>query len=156
MARVPFQILVMPFRRAPSGLYEFALMRRADGGYWQGVAGGGESGESPEQAAVREILEETGVFTDHPLYRLDTTCSVPTAGFPERRQWPPALHVMPEYAFALDCTGGEIRLSPEHTELVWLTYERAWPCLHWDSNRTALHELNERLLNGHMPPPAAV
>ena len=40
MARAPFQILVFPYRRR-GDKFEFALFRRADDGYWQGIAGGG-------------------------------------------------------------------------------------------------------------------
>lgn len=42
MARVPFQVLVYLYRRTAEA--EFALFRRADGGWWQGIAGGGEEG----------------------------------------------------------------------------------------------------------------
>jgi hypothetical protein len=45
-----FRVLVFPFRRAVDGVV-YALFRREDAGYWQGVAGGGEVGESPLEAA---------------------------------------------------------------------------------------------------------
>ena len=38
-----------------------------------------------------------------------------------------------------------IKLSHEHTECVWLTYDEATKKLKWDSNRTALYELHCRL-----------
>ena len=40
----------------------------------------------------------------------------------------------------------DIELSHEHTECVWLTYEETNNKLKWDSNRTALYELNCRLM----------
>ena len=58
MARAPFQVLVLPFRRTGGGGVEFAVLRRRDLGLWQGVAGGGEDGEAPGQAAVREASED--------------------------------------------------------------------------------------------------
>jgi len=35
--------------------------------------------------------------------------------------------------------------SEQHTECRWVSYEEAARLLRWDSNRTALWELNERL-----------
>lgn len=53
--------------------------------------------------------------------------------------------MIPEYAFAFECEG-EIMLSDEHIGLTWLSYEEARRRLTWDSNKTALYELNCRLL----------
>ena len=39
----------------------------------------------------------------------------------------------------------EIKLSDEHPEYRWLKYDEAHKMLKWDSDRTALWELNERL-----------
>jgi dihydroneopterin triphosphate diphosphatase len=39
----------------------------------------------------------------------------------------------------------DITLASEHTEYRWVPYEEASRLLRWDSNRTALWELNERL-----------
>jgi len=53
--------------------------------------------------------------------------------------------MIPEHCFAVDAGGSTITLSNEHTECRWLSYEQAFSLLKWDSNRTALWELNERL-----------
>lgn len=47
MARAAFSVLVSPYRRTGNGEIEYALMKRADQGFWQGVAGGGEDQEKP-------------------------------------------------------------------------------------------------------------
>lgn len=65
MSRAPFQILVF-LRRVINDEIEYLLLRRADSGVWQGIAGGGEDDEGPEDAATRETLEETGGCTEHP------------------------------------------------------------------------------------------
>ena len=39
----------------------------------------------------------------------------------------------------------EVTLSEEHREYVWLTYKQARDLLYWDSNKTALYELDCRL-----------
>jgi len=41
---------------------------------------------------------------------------------------------------------GEIRLSDEHTDFRWLDYGEADRLLKYEGNRTALWELNQRLL----------
>ena len=84
MPRAPFQILVVPFRRVGEQV-EFAVLRRQDMDVWQAVAGGGESGESPHQAAVREAREELGLDRTVALYPLQTTASIP-ARFQQRRR----------------------------------------------------------------------
>ncbi|MFZ5981534.1 MAG: NUDIX pyrophosphatase, partial [Candidatus Zixiibacteriota bacterium] len=60
--------------------------------------------------------------------------------------WPKDLYVIPQYFFAVAMTGCEISLSEEHTEYQWGSYEKTLARLHWESNRTALWELHERLL----------
>lgn len=142
--RQPFQILVMPFRRTNNG-FEFAVFRRSDGDYWQGIAGGGEGDESPEDAAKREAGEEAGIPLTAPFFRLQTTSSIPVHNFDERSSWPTHLLVIPEFSFAVDCTEVELEISAEHVEASWGQYQDVYDLLKWDSNRTALWELQERL-----------
>lgn len=151
MARAMFQVLVLPFRRTGGGS-EYAALRRADCGAWQGVAGGGEGPETIATAAHREIAEETGRCGPLLLYPLQSTASIPVDCFGPDTGWPVDIYVIPEYAFGLDCTGLEITLSPEHGELCWGPYKIIHDLLTWDSNRIALGELNERLRRGDLRP----
>jgi dATP pyrophosphohydrolase len=152
MPRAAFQVVVFPFRRNGAVL-EYAIFRRADDGSWQGVAGGGEEGETPAAAARREAAEEAGIPATARLYSLQTTSTVPVTCIDEkqRRHWPRELFVMPNHAFAVDGQGCELRLSAEHSELAWLTFARAIELLRWESNRIALGELNERLSRDTLP-----
>ncbi|MEU9397034.1 NUDIX pyrophosphatase [Streptomyces sp. NPDC048324] len=152
MPRAPFQILVVPFRRAGERI-EFAVLRRQDMDVWQAVAGGGESGESPQQAAVREAREELGLDEAVALYPLQTTASIPARFFADRDSWPAGTYVVPEYAFAADLTDIEIKLSDEHSAVQWLDCKAAGNLLRFDSNRTAVRELHERLLAADLPRP---
>lgn len=140
--RAPFQILVIPFRRAAAGP-EFAVFKRSDADYWQFIAGGGEDGETPEQAAQREIREEVGIAGD--LIPLDSFSTVPKSCFAAVDSWGDDVLVVPEHCFAVDAGNSGVSLSKEHTESRWLPFEQASSLLKWDSNRNALWELNERL-----------
>lgn len=144
MARAPFQILILPYREA-GGAFEFAVLARADDGRWQGLAGGGEGSETPLEAARREALEEAGIPPDARFVELQTTCSVPAHLFRGGEGWDEQLYVVPEYSFGVDCTGRRLTLSGEHVELRWLTFAEASRRLTYDSNRTALWELHQRL-----------
>ncbi len=144
MARAPFQVLILPYRRAGE-TYEFALFKRSDEGCWQGIAGGGKDGESPTQAAIRETLEETGISGNSILMRLDTMSSVPVTCFKESHLWGERIYVVPEYCFGAEVGDKEIRLSEEHSEFRWFGIHEAMAKVRYDSNRTALWELNQKL-----------
>ncbi len=145
MPRAPFQVLVLPYRRRSDGDYEFALFRRADGGVWQGIAGGGEDQESPLEAARREAWEEAGVPVDSPYRPLDTRASVRVTCFGDSYLWGESLYVIPEYSFGVEITAADLVLSSEHTAMRWLPFAKAIHRLRFDSNRTALWELNQKI-----------
>ncbi len=147
--RAPYQVLVIPFSIGLHGA-EFAALKRADDGKWQAIAGGGEAGESPAQTALREAIEEFGLETTSPLYRLQATASIPREYFAGRASWPTDLYVIPEHAFAVQCNRSQVRLSVEHVACEWGTYEHIHELLHWESNKVALWELSERLKAGQL------
>jgi dATP pyrophosphohydrolase len=150
MARAPLQVLVLPFRRRADGGTEYAVFRRADQvDAWQGLAGGAEQGESAEQAARREMSEESRIPGGALLIPLDATASVPAVHFAESKKWRPDVYVVTERAFGVRVPDGHtITLSAEHSEYRWLSYDAAARLLTWDSNKIALWELNERLCRG--------
>lgn len=150
MMRAPFQILAIPYRMV-DGQPLYCVLRRADSHDWQFIAGGGEDDETPLRAAVREIAEEGGV-TARDIIQLRSICYIPADIFPKRHlyHWPEDLYVLPEYSFGFPC-GEEITLSREHTQCRWLPCQEAREMLRWDSNRTALYELHQRLINQETP-----
>ena len=149
MARANFQVLVIPFVRG--GEPVFGVLHRADMDAWQFVAGGGEDNETPAQAALRELREETGVRAEK-LYRLDTCCSVPADCFraEDRARWGEDCFVVAEHTFAVEVPEKTLVLSREHDEAAWLPYEIIKRLLKYDSNRTALWELQERIAAGKL------
>jgi dATP pyrophosphohydrolase len=147
------QVVVIPFRVRQNGEAEFALFRRADDAKWQPIAGGAEDDEDAYMAARRESAEEAGLPHTAPLYRLQTTDTVPVALFHGREAWPSDLYVVPQFAFGADAAGVELVLSDEHSAFEWLAYTEARSRLAYQSNATALWELQERLANLNLPEP---
>jgi len=139
--RLPFQVLIFPFIKENNG-YLYCVFKRKDLGFWQGVSGGGESGETIFDTAKRELLEETG--TDPKIIKLDSTTSIPSENI-GKHNWEGVL-IVPEYSFGAELSSKEIKISEEHSTYRWLPYEEAEKLLRYDSNKTALWELNKRLL----------
>jgi dATP pyrophosphohydrolase len=145
MARASFNVLVFPYRKAENGEFEYALLKRADAGFWQGVSGGGEDEETPLAAARRETHEETGVSPESSFLQLDTVVSVPVTAYRESYLWGEDVYVIPQYCFGVLVEESEFALSHEHTAHRWLKYEEALRMLKYDGNKTALWELDRRL-----------
>ena len=140
MSRAPFQILVF-LRRVIDGMAECLLLRRADKGVWQGVAGGGEGDETPAEAAIRETFEETGVLvTDvKDLESVEMLSVLDVAGY---HRWGEEITTIPEFAFFADVSSDvSIHLSGEHTEYRWCSLDQALKLLEWDSNKRAIRNI---------------
>ena len=138
--REPYQLLSIPYRIV-NGIPLFCIFRRADSSYWQFIAGGGENGETPIEAAKRETIEEIGVEPKN-IKQLTCIAYVPAEVVAEsrRQHWGKNTHVIPEYSFAFECDL-EPTLSNEHTEYKWVTYDEGRKLLKWDSNKVAMYEI---------------
>jgi dATP pyrophosphohydrolase len=145
MARAPFQVLILPYRKLHDLEFEYAIFRRADEGYWHGIAGGGENDETALEAAKRETLEEAGLPEDSTFLKLDTVFSVPVTIYKESHIWGEDLYVIPCYCFGVLVERDPIQLSAEHTEYKWASYDDALHLLKYDNNKHALWELDRRL-----------
>lgn len=124
----------------------YAVFRRSDGGWWQFIAGGGEDGEAPVDAARRETLEEAGIRPDSAFFSLDSLATVPVPGVTGGpMQWGENVLVIPEHCFGVEVEREALALSAEHTEYRWASHDGARELLRWDSNRNALWELDHRI-----------
>jgi dihydroneopterin triphosphate diphosphatase len=146
LPRAPFQVLVIPFYRDETGTLQYAVFRRdrPTGAYWQFIAGGGETGEEPLDAARREAAEEGGIDPVDSFVTLESMTTIPVinvAGF----LWGKDRLVIPERCFGVEVKDSRLVLSDEHVEYRWATYETALSLLRWDSNKNALWELDFRL-----------
>ena len=119
----------------------YLLLRRvaSHGGFWQSVTGSLEGQETHRQAAVREVLEETGISSrEEDLIELGVTNTFEIA--PQwREKYAPGVTHNEEVCFALEVRECEVQLdSIEHDAYVWETYEPAMEMIYWQSNKRAL------------------
>lgn len=149
MARARYQVLVILYC-IDNGKAQFCLFRRRDIGIWQFIAGGGEDEDiSIIESAKREAFEEAGISKTCNFFKLDTCCSIPSNCFKNAEAiWGKECFVIPEYTFAVSVANTSLQLSQEHTEYIWLPYLEAQKILQYDSNKTALWELNRRIVFG--------
>lgn len=145
MARAQYQVLVIPYYMENDSV-QYCIFERRDMGIWQFIAGGGEDEDASILAsAQREAFEEAGIDKENRFDRLQTQCSIPAFCFKGATSWGDDCFVIPEYAFAVRVTERKIERSDEHTAYKWVNYEEALRRLHYDSNKTALWELDARI-----------
>jgi 8-oxo-dGTP pyrophosphatase MutT (NUDIX family) len=106
---------------------------------WETVHGHIEPGEEPEDAAVREVREETGLAVER-LY------NVTVQPFYLHRTHTVELAVV--FA-AFVPAGAAVTLGPEHTRSEWLTTERALDRFVWPRERAALRDAMHLLKEGN-------
>ena len=76
---------------------------------------------------------------------------MPACFFSASKEWGPKTYVVKEYAFGVELTKTDkVALANEHKSFKFVDYESAAKKLKWDSNRTALYELNERIKNNDL------
>ena len=146
MGRLPYQVLVILYLRDENGLRYCVFERESPANQIQFVAGGGENDETPLEAAKREVFEESGI-EDAQFQQLVSICYIPTNIFSDaqRKAWGKDVIVIPEYSFGAETKSDVIRISDEHKSHRWVSYDEALNLLKWDSNKTALFELNSKL-----------
>ena len=148
--RQAFNVHVFLYRLNDDDIWEYAMFERADNPQvWQGIAGGVEDEETSEEAARREVLEKAGIKLTTPLYKLDTISFLPSNIFPQQFDWGDDVIVCPMVHFAA-AYDGDITLSEEHLNLQWCAFYLASNMMYWHDQKTALWELNQRLLRGKL------
>ena len=137
------------FKRAESVLvlvytelgHVLMLERNRPEGFWQSVTGSLEWNELADQAAVRELFEETGL-KDRQLTNCNMENSFPI--LPEwRHRYAPDVKENRESVYALRLSAPcKIQLNPnEHNKYEWLDYKAAiQKCSSW-TNRQAIEQI---------------
>jgi|TARA_B110000879_G_scaffold154528_1_gene199806 dATP pyrophosphohydrolase len=115
------------------------LMERADSlvGAWCQVAGSLEQSEAAWQAALREVLEETGLVPDK-LYSGDICEQFYE---PERE----CISIFPIFVayVAADC---EVVLNEEHSAYRWLSFDEARELVSFSGQRRSLLEIENEFV----------
>jgi 8-oxo-dGTP diphosphatase len=138
--RRPEEVAVVVRRPGEAGPEFLVLLRSPEKlGYWHLVAGGVEWGETPDAAAARELVEETGLVAA-PV-RLEGPLSYDLSGDPEsvRERFPVGTERITVWPFVADAKAGwEPRLDAEHVEHRWLDADGAVALLHYPEPRQAV------------------
>ena len=103
--------------------------------FWQPITGGIESGESPEEACLREIKEETGlVLACSNLTSLgDFTVKIDENLFIHKN------------LFLVLTEQKEIQISDEHVGAQWVALDKVSSQLYWPSNQATFEIISEKL-----------
>lgn len=142
--RIPKQVLIIPYRNIDDKI-EYCVFKRKDMNAWQWIAGGAEDfDKNILESAKRELLEETGI-KDVQIQQLELTCKIPVVNIVKDFIWGEDVFYSEEYAFSVNITNKQIKLSNEHTEYKWVDYSEAKNLLKYDSNKSALWELDIKL-----------
>ena len=136
---------VYTVRQSSTGL-DVLVMRRAHGvrctGAWEVVHGRIEPGEKPEQAARREVVEETGL----PVERLYNVTCLP---FYLHKQGVVNMAVV--FA-AFVAAQGEVRLGEEHDAAEWLPATQAAERIAWPRSREMIRDILQLVGSGNAGP----
>jgi len=130
---------IILYRWTPRGRHYLLLRHRQ--GHWSFPKGQIEPGEEPEEAARRELLEETQIDQVRmvPGFRAETEYTFDEGSGPVHK------HVI---YFLGETDEKEVRLSGEHLDYRWLSYEEALQQLTYEDGRRLLRQAEEFLQQG--------
>lgn len=142
----PSRLSVAAFVYTGGAQPRFLLLKRVEalGGFWQPITGVVDDGESPRDAVVREVAEESGIRRFTRVTDLDYAYDYPANG-----------QTCMERCFALEVAPDTpVTLSDEHTAFCWRDYAEAARLLYYQEYRDALERLKALLSERKPPTPA--
>ncbi len=136
----PVSVLVVIFARDTGRV--LMLQRRDDDSFWQSVTGSLEAGETPRQAAQREVLEELAIdIANEKLMLDDCHKQIEFEIFPHyRHRYAPGITHNREHWFRLALPAERELLLTEHLAARWLDPAAAAALTKSWSNRQAIEE----------------
>jgi len=106
----------------------------AEGGFWQPVTGTIEPGEHADEAAARELLEETGIEARPSYSGLHQSFLIERHPGDERRH-----PFVDERTYHVELPDeASIDLSEEHVQYGWFTVESACDTIRWSDDRDSI------------------
>ncbi len=138
-------VSALTWRRSPRGTEILVMLRVPQHGHWwQSVTGMMEPGETPEETAHRELMEETALRgTLRPLPLEHSFWVDPTiVHFPD-----PEPRFNTEICFSMEADPDQaLRLNPEeHTEYRWCGLDEAQALMKWEGSKAAVGLLRRYL-----------
>ena len=132
------------YLKTDTGLKYLMLKRNTGKHYehlWQGVAGKIEKGEAAWQTVVRELKEETGK-SPVKLFVADHIAS-----FYDARN--DRILIVP--IFGIEVESDEVKLSEEHSDYKWVSFDEALGLLSWQGQKKGLKAVNSEAINENGP-----
>jgi len=143
----PFKVPISALVLIHTADLKVLIMERADKpGYWQSVTGSIEANESPRDAAIREVSEETGLDAlayDFEDWQVSNVYEI----YPHwRHRYAPGVTKNREHLFGLMLPDTlPVTLAPdEHTRYEWVDWREAAKRVFSWTNVDALKRLGER------------
>jgi dATP pyrophosphohydrolase len=132
----PVSVLVVVYSHSGEVLM---LRRKWPADFWQSVTGSLQWGETAQQAARRELKEETGLDAGDALVDAGISNRFPILS-EWRTRYAPEVRFNTEHVFYLELPRpSEILLNPdEHSEYCWLAWKRAAERASSYTNRDAI------------------
>ncbi len=101
--------------------------------FWQPVTGGIENRESPEDACVREVFEETGIrLTPSKITDMDFHFEI-------KMDEEDILIKKTLFCTTLLEDNVTVNISSEHDTYKWVSFDLVYPNLFWESNKNTFH-----------------
>ncbi len=131
----PVSVLVLVYTQAGEVLM---LRRKYPSDFWQSVTGSLEWDENPQQAAIRELQEETGI-SEQELHDCQYSQKFEIYSI-WRDRYAPGVTENQEHVFSLELTDRvDIQLDPrEHEEYIWLSKHKALELAFSHTNQDAI------------------
>ena len=135
--RIPESALIVIYNTTGQVL---VLQRNDDPLFWQSVTGTREIDETPQQTALREVLEETGIDITALGYRLLDCQQTNQYVIREcwRHRYPPDTDTNTEFVFALEVADQQKITLTEHSDYLWLSKTQAIDKVWSETNKEAI------------------
>ena len=138
-SELPIKIEGVIFRQNQDQQIEILLLQRSeeDGGFWQPLTGTLEFEESLIDCLTRELEEETGL--SNPVRITEEVY---------RFSWPKKDYTVVELVYGIEVAAdAEVKLSHEHQNFVWLSFDEAFAKLEKENNKKAFQAFKEAILS---------
>ena len=125
MFKKPESVLVVIFCQTTKRC--LMLQRKDDPNFWQSVTGSMEDDELPQDTAIREVMEETGIdIIGQKLKLIDANYSVEFEIFPQFiHRYAPNVKINKEHWFYLPISSEVTPILSEHLSYQWMAIKNA-------------------------------